>query len=165
MAKAKEPAPEVAEEPPKGKGKKKLIIILAAVLLFLVVGGGAAVLLLTKPAGKHANQQAAQEDNNPPIYEGLESFTVNLADGQSYLQVEIKLLVANTDIEGKLKERMPEVRNDILRLLSSKMPDELSTPEGKDKLAADIKADINGLLRVKADNGVKKVLFGAFLIQ
>jgi len=60
---------------------------------------------------------------------------------------------------------MPEIRNDILNLLSSKTPDDLSTLEGKNKLAADIQADINGLLKVRAEKGVKKVLFGSFLIQ
>jgi flagellar FliL protein len=167
MAKEKEVAAEEAVEQPKGKGKKKLIIIAAAVLVLVLVGGGAAFLLLSKPADKHAKQAetAAEEDKNPPVYESLDSFTVNLAGGESYLAVEIKLLVASTDFDEKLKERMPEVRNDILNLLSSKQPDELSTPEGKAKLAADIQTDINGLLKVKPEKGVKKVLFGSFLIQ
>lgn len=165
MAKEKEEAAEGAEDQPKGKGKKKLIIILAAVLVLVIGGGVAAVLLLSSPADKHGKQEVAQEEKAPPIYESLDTFTVNLAGGESYLQIEIKLLVASADFEEKLKERMPEVRNDILRLLSSKTPDDLSTPEGKDKLAADIQADLNGLLGVKSEKGVKKVLFGAFLIQ
>lgn len=165
MAKQKEPeVAEAAEEQPKGKSKKKLFIILAGVLVLLMAVGAAAVLLLTSPADKHGTA-AAEQDQGPPIYESLETFTVNLAGGDSYLQVEIKLMMANNDIDGKLKEHMPEVRNDILTLLSSKTPDELSTPEGKDKLAADIRNDINTLLKVGPDKGVKKVLYGAFLIQ
>ncbi len=167
MAKEKVAAEEGAEDAPKGKGKKKLIIILVAVLVLVLGGGTAAFLLLSKPADKHAKQEeaAAEEDKTPPVYESLDSFTVNLAGGESYLAVEIKLLMANTEIQEKLKERMPEVRNDILNLLSSKQPDELSTPEGKTKLSTDIQADINGLLKVKPEKGVKKVLFGSFLIQ
>lgn len=164
MAKQKEEAEEVVEEQPKGRSKKKLFIILAAVLVLVLAAGAAAVLLLTGPADKHG-KQAVAEDKGPPIYESLESFTVNLAGGDTYLQVEIKLMMASSDVDEKLKEHMPEVRNDILRLLSSKTPDELSTLEGKDKLAADIRNDINALLKVSADKGVKKVLYGAFLIQ
>lgn len=165
MAKQKEEVAETVEELPKGRSKKKLFIILAAVLILVLAAGAAAVLLLSGPADKHGKSAVTEEDKGPPIYESLESFTVNLAGGDSYLQVEIKLMMASTDIDEKLKEHMPEVRNDILRLLSSKTPDELSTPEGKDKLAADIQTDINALLKVKADKGVKKVLYGAFLIQ
>ncbi len=161
---AKDTAVEgVAEQP---KSKKKLFIILAVVLALVLAVGGAAVMLLTKPADKHGQHEAAtEEDKTPPIYESLESFTVNLSGGDTYLQVEIKLLLSDSDFQERLKQRMPEIRNDILNLLSSKQPDELSTAEGKASLAADIQADINGLLKVKPEKGVKKVLFGSFLIQ
>lgn len=161
---AKDTAVEgVAEQP---KSKKKLFIILAVVLALVLAAGGAAVMLLTKPADKHGQHEAAtEEDKAPPIYESLESFTVNLSGGDTYLQVEIKLLLSDSDFQERLKQRMPEIRNDILNLLSSKQPDELSTAEGKASLAADIQADINGLLKVKPEKGVKKVLFGSFLIQ
>jgi len=163
MAKEKEAAVEEVAAQPKSK-KKKLFIILAAVLVLVLAAGGAAVMLLSKPTGKH-EAAAVEEDKTPPIYESLESFTVNLTGGDTYLQVEVKLLLSDTDFQEKLKQRMPEIRNDILNLLSSKTPDDLSTLEGKNKLAADIQADINGLLKVRAEKGVKKVLFGSFLIQ
>jgi flagellar FliL protein len=167
MAKEKAVVEEVVEEQPKPKGKKKLLIILAAMLVLVLGGGATALMLLSKPVDKHAKQGggAAEEDRTPPVYESLDSFTVNLAGGDSYLAVEIKLLVASTDFAEKLKERMPEIKNDILNILSGKQPDELSTPEGKTKLADEIETDINGLLRVKSTQGVKKVLFVSFLIQ
>ncbi|TCJ13472.1 flagellar basal body protein FliL, partial [Parasulfuritortus cantonensis] len=60
----------------------------------------------------------------------------------------------------------PEVRDAIIRLLSSKQAEELSVLEGKDKLAADIRKQVNDILGVKQPNeGVKKVLFNAFIIQ
>jgi len=168
MAKAEE---AVAVEPPKGKGKKMLIIILAVVLLVVLAGGGAAVYLLTsKPAAeqdaKHGDEEASAEDEHPPVYEKLEAFTVNLADGESYLQVEIHLMVADAKIQEKLKLHMPEVRDTTIRLLSSKSAEELAVPEGKDKLAGDVQKQINDILQVeKPTKGVKKVLFNAFIIQ
>lgn len=166
---AKEEA-AAAPEQPKGKGKKMLIIILAVVVLLVLVGGGAAVYLLTsKPAAEeqagHGEEEHADEEH-PPVYEKLEAFTVNLGDGETYLQVEINLLLADAQVQEKIKQRLPEVRNDIIRLLSSKAPEELATLEGKDKLAADIQKAINDVLGAKkAAEGVKKVLFNAFIIQ
>lgn len=161
---------ETAVEPPKGKGKKLLIIILAVVLLMVLAGGGAAVYLLTsKPAAEgaaHGEEAAAEEDAHPPVYEKLESFTVNLADGETYLQVEIHLQVADAKVQEKIKQHMPEVRDGIIRLLSSKNAEELAVLEGKDKLAADVQKQLNDILGAKKDSmGVKKVLFNAFIIQ
>lgn len=175
---AKEEA--AAAEQPKGGGKKKLlIIILAVVLLVVLAGGGAAVYLLTsKPAAekqaKHGDEEAAAEEDgeeeggeeHPPIYEKLESFTVNLADGETYLQIEINLKVKDAMVAEKVKQRMPEIKDGVLRLLSSQNAEELATVEGKDKLAAEIQKVVNEILEIKkASKGVQKVLFPAFIIQ
>jgi flagellar FliL protein len=166
MAKSEEPAAEV-EAPKKGKGKLLIIIAVAAVL---VIGGGvAAFLMLSKPAaeeGEHAEEEAHAEDEHPPIYEKLETFTVNLADQESFLQTDVQLMLDDPAIQEKIKTRMPEVRDALLRLLSSKTAEELSQQEGKDKLAEEIQKQVNELLELKEkEKGVKKVLFAAFIIQ
>jgi flagellar FliL protein len=140
-----------------------------ALVVVLLGAGALAFFVLSKPAEgeEEAHKEAAhEEDEHPPIYEKLETFTVNLADREAYLQVEIHLLVASPEIQEKIKQRMPEVRNDIISLLSGKMPDELAIQAGKDTLAEDVKKKINGVLGVKeGDTGVKKVLFNSFIIQ
>jgi flagellar FliL protein len=116
--------------------------------------------------GGEEGQEAAQDDAHPPVYEKLDQFTVNLADQESYLQTEIQLLVADAKVQEKIKARMPEVRDAMIRLLSSKTAEELNQPDGKDKLAAEIQQQLNHLLGIKKPSkGVKKVLFGAFIIQ
>jgi flagellar FliL protein len=182
---AKEEVAAAGEEVPKKKGKMMIIII--AVVAVLVIGGGVgAFLLLQKPAvekkAKHATDDAAAEDEHgdaadeeeddhaedehPPIYVKLEAFTVNLADQESMLQTEMQLLVADAKVSEKLTARLPEVRNALLILLSSKTPDDLSQPDGKTKLALEIQKSINDTLGIKKKSkGVKKVLFGAFIIQ
>ncbi len=174
---AKEPAASeqapAEDAQPKPKGKKMLVIIVAVVAFVVLAGGGVAVWLLTsKPhaeqkAGNGVDEEEAKEDEAaPPVYEKLDQFTVNLADGESYLQVEIHLLIADAKVAEKLKLRMPEVRDDIIRLLSSMTAEDLSVLEGKDTLADEIQAKVNKLLGVKrASQGVKKVLFNAFIIQ
>lgn len=168
MAKAQTPAEQGGSAaPPAGKKKKLLIIMLAAVLLVVLAAGGAALLLLGgKPAGEHAQEQVEEVDEAAPIYERLETFTVNLADQASYLQVDISLKLADDKVQERLKQRMPEVRDVLLRLLSSKTAEELITPEGKAELAKDVRQEVNSVIGAKkAEQGVKDVLFTSFIIQ
>jgi len=170
-----EAAAEVAAPKPKGK---MLIIILALVGVLVVGGGIGAFLLLSKPAAEEQADQdgeeaaaegdaeAADGKEEVPVYVKLEAFTVNLADQESYLQTEIQLLVADANVGDKMNARLPEVRDAMIRLLSSKTAEELAQQEGKDKLALEVQTQINTLLGFKNKlKGVRKVLFGAFIIQ
>jgi flagellar FliL protein len=171
---AKEEAPAEVEVPKKKS--KLLIIIIAAVGVIVLVGGGIAAWLLTSAPDKskkaeHGDEEGAGEegadgDVHPPVYEKLEPFTVNLADQESYLQTEIQLMVADVKVQEKIKAHMPEVRDAMIRLLSSKTAEELNQPEGKDQLAEEVQQRINEVLAIKKQSkGVKKVLFVAFIIQ
>jgi flagellar FliL protein len=165
MAKEEE-ATEAVDKPKSGKKKLFVIIALVALLVILVGGGAVAYMVLSAPAEEGEHVEEAHEEEHPPIYEKLETFTVNLSDQETYLQVEIHLLVAEPAVQEKLKQRMPEVRDGMIRLLSSKLPDELATQQGKDALADEIKKTINAILAIKeVDMGVKKVLFNSFIIQ
>lgn len=172
---------EAAAEVVAPKKKGKLLIIILALVGVLVIGGGVgAFLLLSKPTAEkkaqHGDEEAAAEDEGgdgeghgdetPPIYVKLEAFTVNLADQESYLQTEIQLMVGDAKVGEKMNARLPEVRDALIRLLSSKTGEELSQQEGKDKLATEIQKQINDVLGIKSKSkGVKKVLFGSFIIQ
>lgn len=177
MAKEQKEGVEAGEAtpPPKlSKKKKILLIILGAVALVLMVGiGGVIYLVVHKPAANQpylpegeAGSGMGESNQTPPIYEKLDTFTVNLADQQSYLQVQMDLKVADSETKEKIKERMPDVRDALLRLLSSKSAEELSTPEGKEVLAKEVQKAINRIIGVRrASQGVKGVLFTAFIIQ
>lgn len=159
-------APEAGAAP--GKKKKLLFMLIGIVALAVLAGGGVGVWLLMTPAeeGGKPTEQAAKEDDRPPIYEKLETFTVNLADPGHYLQVEVALKVADPEDQQKVKLYMPEVRDVLLRLLSSKTSEELAGQEGKDKLANEIQTQVNEVLRIKErGKGVKGVLFNSFIIQ
>lgn len=167
---AKQPAASEGEAPKK-KGKL-MIIILAVVGLVVVLALALAAWLLLAPAdpGKQAETAAEGEaapvdEGAPPIYERLEQFTVNLADQQTLLQTEIQLIVASPEVQRRLQMRMPEVRDAMIRLLSSKLPEDLSLPDGKTRLADEIRAELNTLLGLREANGIRRVLFGSFIIQ
>lgn len=159
------------EQAPPKKKKLLILIVIALAVVVLAAGGAAFLLLSGKPAaeqqaeGEEAEAQTEAEAK-PPVYEKLETFTVNLADQESYLQAEISLKVADPEVQVKLKQHMPEVRDALLRLLSSKTAEELMTAEGKSALAEEVRKEVNRVIGAKKPaRGVKDVLFTSFIIQ
>ena len=162
MARDKAKEEIVAEEPPKKK-KGKLFLVLG----ILLVLGGAAAWYLTQPGAKSAEHK--EEKVKPPVFVTLETFTVNLqADGigEHYLQVGIDLKVADPTVVDLVKVHMPEIRNGVLLLLSSKSAEQIASLEGKQKLSAEIQEQVNKPLNAKATGkGVMGVFFTSFVIQ
>ena len=141
---SKEEAPAVA--PPKSK--KKLII--SIIVLLLAAGGGAGWYFTQgkAPEGEHAAEKKAEPVHEPKFVPMGENFTVNLQreEGDQYLQAGITLKILQPELEEKIKKTMPEIRSKLLFLLSSKYPSELQTAEGKNKLVAEIIAEVDGIL-------------------
>ena len=191
MAKAPAKAEE-GDDVPKKKGKLGLIIVivLLVVLILIAVGVGALLLLKggkDKDPEEHAQQAApaaAQlqtagtvDLTKPPTFVPLDAFTVNLRrdEGDHYLQVVAVLRVADATMDATLKAFMPEIRHRINLLLSSKLPSEIATIEGRQALALTITEQINEALGFKpmrdatgqpVPNGpVHSVLFTSFIIQ
>jgi flagellar FliL protein len=164
--KVKQGVEEVEGEPPKKKkgGRLKLIILL---LVLLGGGGGAAWYFMQPQHGQPGAEVKSKEKAKPPVFERMDAFTVNLSgEGEHYLQVEISLKVADEKVGEEIKLYMPEIRDRVLRLLSSKHADELATPQGKAKLSEEIKAQVNKTLNLQApDEGVAGVFFTSFVIQ
>ncbi len=170
MAKDKEkPAADAAEGAPK-KGKGKLLIIIVAAVVLLAGGGGAAWFFMhNKKAASEGQEEAKHEAEpaKPPVFVKLETFTVNLAsEGEDrMLQTDVELKVVDAKVVETVKAHMPEVRNTLLLLLSSKTASALATTDGKQKLSVEIKTKINKELHVKESEGVSGVFFTTFVIQ
>jgi flagellar FliL protein len=102
----------------------------------------------------------------------MEPFVVNLADPGSrrYLRVNLKVALKKPEENGGLlTERMPQVRDSILLLLSSKTADQLSSPEGKTTLRKELIEQLNTVLKKgkkkKTNKVVANLYFTEFLIQ
>ena len=99
----------------------------------------------------------------------IDPFVVNLADagGRRYLRTSMKLeLRKATESEPFLTERMPQVRDAILLLLSGKTSDQLLTAEGKSALRTELITLLNKVLKKKKlKKPVKSLYFTEFLIQ
>lgn len=153
---------ETEEIVPARRSKKKLFLIVGALVLLL--GGGVGAWFFTQSGDGTKTSEAAAP--KIPVYLALETFTVNLRDGDQYLQTDITLQMSDPAQADPIKVHMPRVRSRLLTLLSSKQADELSTAEDKKKLAQEILAQV----RLPFDtNGkpqqVDDVLFTSFVIQ
>jgi flagellar FliL protein len=138
------PAADAAEAPKKKRGK---LVIIAGVLVLALGGGGAAAWYFTRPADPNAPKVA--EPEKPAQFLALESFTVNLAgqDNQAqYLQAGLTLKLGHEVKLEAIKERMPEIRNRILLVLSGKKANELLPVAGKQKLALELSDSIREIL-------------------
>ena len=143
----------------KKSGKARLVIIIVAVLLVGGAGGAA--------AWYYGNLHATPGPKIP-VFLSLETFTVNLEPENSdqHLQTNLTLKVGDNEAVSRIKLHMPEVRNRVLLLLSSKTASQIATVEGKKKLATELLAEINQPFEEGAGGqAVESVLFTSFVIQ
>ncbi len=164
-----EAAPE--EGAPKKKKGTLLLIIVGVVVLLAAGGGGAAWMMMNKydkklqhaKADKHASKAGAHDGENPdaehgeedgkdksPVFYTMEPFVVNLqGDSQHYLQVGLDLKLSKDEFIEKIKVVLPEIRNEVVLLLSSKQADDVATLDGKNFLRAEIRRAANKSIGVK----------------
>jgi flagellar protein FliL len=113
-------------------------------------------------------QDGATAVKKPPVFVSLDTFTVNLQPEHSeqHLQTNLTLKVENVEAVGLIKLHMPEVRDRILLLLSSKAASEIIATDGKKNLAAELLAEINQPFSEQHSKKiVESVLFTSFVIQ
>ncbi len=171
MAENEENKSEEKEEPQKKKLPVK-IIILSTLFLFLFGGGFFAwkggLLAKILPKG---NKQAVVGENSDdatkldmgPIYP-LDTFIVNLmeADGKRYLKSRMDLELSNEEVTLEVDKRLPQIRDNILTLLSGKSFDDIHTLEGKFLLRTEIISMLNQHLKT---GKIINVYFTEFIVQ
>ena len=147
-------APAQADAPKK-KGKK--LILIAGILVLALGGGGAGAWYFMRPADPNAEKAA--ETEKPAQFLPLESFTVNLAsnDGQpQFLQAGLTLKLKHDVKVDAIKERMPEIRNRMLLILSAKKASELLPVAGKQQLASELSDSVREIVGNAAASKPKK---------
>lgn len=156
---------EALAQAPAGRSKKKLFLILGIAVAVLGGGGASAWYFIQKDTG---HKEAKTEPAKPPIFINMEPFTVNLQPegGEQYLQVAFTLQVPDNAQTEVIKLHMPQVRSRLLLLLSGKKASEISSVEGKHKLAEEIINEVNKPFNPKGKpQAVSGVFFTSFVIQ
>jgi flagellar FliL protein len=159
----------------------KLVIVISLVALLIGLGGAFAFLKWTgrhaapdptpgEPAagrgedGGRAHGAPAARASAPGAIFDLEPFIVNLADTPEirYLKVTIKLELDRAEAGSELAARLPQVRDAILVLLTSKDSAGVRSPQGKFHLREEITQRVNQLL---PRPGVRATYFTEFVVQ
>lgn len=161
---AEEEAVKDTEEaqPPK-KSKLIKLIVLASTVLLLGVGGffGWKWYDARKVAG--ATTQKAEETY---IVYPLKSFIVNLADkrgvGKRYLKVTMEIEVGGEEQKALVNHKVPQLRDAVLLMLSSRTIAEITTLEAKLELKQLLLARMN---RAVGKNVIQRVYFTEFVVQ
>ncbi|MBI5815309.1 MAG: flagellar basal body-associated FliL family protein [Nitrospinae bacterium] len=162
---------EEAAAPEKGKSKL-LIIIIAVVVLLLAVGGGAAFFLLSKkeaPAGEGGGATAGEHGEKGGEKGGvgesveLPPFIVNLSgEGGRYLKIVMVMQVSSAKAKEEIANRMPQIKDAIITVLSSKAPEDILSVEGKYELKMELTKRVNSLI----STGVaQEIFFVEFVVQ
>jgi flagellar FliL protein len=162
---------EVKKELPKKKFPLK-ILILVVVFLFLF-GGGVFVWKGNLLAGFLSKDEAGIEEIEEgygnakpdigPVYE-LNTFIVNLAGthGKRYLKSKVELELSAEEAKPEMERRLPQIRDNVLTLLSSKTYEDINTLEGKFQLRAEIMSVLNQHLTT---GQITNVYFTEFIVQ
>lgn len=99
----------------------------------------------------------------------IDPFVVNLADPGSrrYLRMNLNIALKKPkEDEPLLQARMPQLRDVVLLLLSSKTSEQLRGPEGKTALRQELIDQVNQVLtKKKKKKVIKNLYFTEFLIQ
>ncbi|MGB9697779.1 MAG: flagellar basal body-associated FliL family protein [Thermodesulfobacteriota bacterium] len=150
--------------------KKKGLFIFLAPLVILGLGGGLIYFLkpsfLTQFLPNHAGTKTEQympKKEKGFLYK-MDPLIVNLADAETlhYLKIKIDLESMEEKPNEEFEKRLPQIRDNILLLLSTKERKVLMDAEGKNKLRAEIREKVNQLLK---NFKIKDIYFTEFLIQ
>ncbi len=155
----------MGEEKEKAGGKKKIFLL---VIVGLVLLGGAGVaayfFLFTKstPPDEKMQTQPSKPEIGPFLQ--LDPFIVNLADptGRRYLRVKITLEFQDQEAYQKANERIPQINDAIIIVLSSKTVEEVLSPEGKLDLRMELIRKLDDLLGA---NSIRNLYFTQFVVQ
>jgi flagellar FliL protein len=156
---APQAAGEEAREPKSSSSGvfsvRNIIIVVAGVaisagLAILTVGG----YIAPKIEEERLGQQVQKSETTDAVYLDslaffkLDPMIVNPAgsNGERYLKTTISLELNNPEVQAELEKRVPQIKNQINNILSSKSILQLQTNEDKEKLRRDILDRVNGML-------------------
>jgi flagellar FliL protein len=164
---------EKKEEMGTGRNKKKLFIIIGAVVLVLLIGGGCGAwfFLKEKPVSEDAQTPGqhvpvpnlGQKSQIGPMV-NIDEFIVNIISGDAahYVKASLTVELTNEEVKIEVEQRMPQMRDAVLLLISNKTYEELQDLQGKKQLKAELSSKINSFLQT---GKVISVYFTNFVVQ
>jgi flagellar FliL protein len=163
---------EAKEESKDKANEKKSVVkpILFIVVFVSLLGGGffawknGVVAKLTGAPGSEAKTAGSQKSQEMgPIY-NLDTFLVNLNEpqGKRYLKAKVTLELETEDVQAEIEKRLPQIKDAVLTMLSSKSYGDISDLTGKYQLRAELISMINSYLKT---GKIANVYFTEFIVQ
>ncbi len=174
---------EVQKVEKKGGSNILLIIITIVLLLILIIGSIAGYLFLNSDNeilqdATTSHQEISQAKQNSTIHNKgrstnyaeigtmypMDKFIVNLLSesGSRYLKVSMNFELSTEELSAELDQKQPLIRDIVIRTLSAKTYEEISTIRGKENLKDELVAKINQVL---TGGQINNLFFTDFVIQ
>ena len=173
------------DESQEKKPKNMLMIIIIVVLVLIVVIGGIVAVLLMGDDEENVDRAPQKKERSAPkkrsssssagyeesrllsdigLLYPLDTFTVNLKSdaGRRYLKVTMSLELDGEELSLELDAKAPVLRDRIIRILTSKTLEEISSKKGKGKVSEQVIDTLNAMI---SDGTVRAVYFTEFVIQ
>ena len=183
MAEAVETTETVVE---KKKGGSSILLIIVVVMLFLILVGGAAAayfmlnedtevlddaahatpvtaMAATPAANAVSTSRSTDYSQIGPMYP-MDQYIVNLYnEGSSrYLKTTINFELSVAELSVEMDTKKPLIRDIVIKTLSAKTYEEISTIRGKESLKDELAMKVNQVL---SDGQVNNLFFTDFVIQ
>ncbi len=185
---AEEETVEEESVPKEKKSSNMLMIIIIVVLILIIIGGAVVAFLLMgddeidatkvkEPQTKERSVSTNKRSNSGSLnYNSsrklsdigvlypLDTFTVNLKSdsGRRYLKVTMSLELEGEELSLELDAKSAVLRDTIIRILTSKSLEEISSKKGKQKVSEQIQEALNAML---TDGSIRGIYFTEFVIQ
>lgn len=181
---AEEETKEEQEQSEKKSSNMLMIIIIAVLVLIIVIGAVLAVVLMGSDDEQVATQAPQSQERAAPtrtqrpsaaladsrrlseigILYPLDTFTVNLKSdsGRRYLKATLSLELSGEELSLELDAKAPVIRDRVIRILTSKTLEEISSKKGKQKVSDQIIDTLNAIV---TDGSIQGIYFTEFVIQ
>lgn len=181
---AEEESTEEEQQPKEKKSNMLMIIIIVVLILIILIGATVGILLMggddetevsSAPQAKErtvskskrsssSNYDDSRQLSDIGILYPLDTFTVNLKSdaGRRYLKVTMSLELEGEELSLELDAKSPVLRDRIIRILTSKTLEEISSKKGKQKVSTQIMDTLNAMI---SDGTIKGIYFTEFVIQ
>ncbi len=182
---AEEESTEEEQQPKEKKSNMLMIIIIVVLILIILIGATVGILLMggddeeevssapqtqektvskSKRSSSSSNYDDSRQLSDIGILYPLDTFTVNLKSdaGRRYLKVTMSLELEGEELSLELDAKSPVLRDRIIRILTSKTLEEISSKKGKQKVSTQVMDTLNAMI---ADGTIRGIYFTEFVIQ
>ena len=181
---AEEESTEEEQQPKEKKSNMLMIIIIVVLILIILIGATVGILLMggddeaeisSPPPTKErsvskskrsssSNYDDSRQLSDIGILYPLDTFTVNLKSdaGRRYLKVTMSLELEGEELSLELDAKSPVLRDRIIRILTSKTLEEISSKKGKQKVSTQVMDTLNAMI---SDGTIRGIYFTEFVIQ